>query len=71
MADDDAPSATGRALAARMRAFEARLSDADVEVIARGIDALRATGATLSPKKKRLKNAVEPLTAVRIDDDSA
>ena len=71
LADDGAPSAAGRALAAKMRAFDARLSDADVEVIACGIDALRTTGATLAPKKKRLKNADEPLTAVRIDDDPA
>ncbi len=54
-----------------MRAFDAALTDAQLDGIARGIDEARSHGAALSPKKKRLANAVEPLTAVRIANEQA
>jgi hypothetical protein len=60
------PSEVARAIAAGMRAFDERLSDDQLDAIARGIDGQRALGALLAPKKKPLPNAVEPLTAVRI-----
>jgi hypothetical protein len=59
-----------RALAAGMRDFDPLLSDADIDLIAARIDEQRAYGRTLSPKKKRLANAVEPLTAVRAPDEA-
>ena len=71
MADEPAPSAVALALARDMRAFDATLTDAQLDEIARGIDRSRAAGAALSPKKKRLANAVEPLTAVRVPDGPA
>jgi len=64
--DEPAPSEAALALARGMRAFDAALTDAQLVEIARGIDRSRAAGAALSPKKKRLANSVEPLTAVRI-----
>jgi hypothetical protein len=71
LTDDPAPSAIARALARDMRAFDAMLTDAQIEEIARRIDRSRAAGAALSPKKKRFANAVEPLTAVRLPDEPA
>jgi hypothetical protein len=58
-------------MAAGMRAFDSRLSDDQLDAIARGIDAQRALGAQLAPQKKPLRNAVEPLTAVRIPPATA
>ncbi len=71
MADESAPSEAARALALEMRAFDATLTDAQIEAIALRIDRSRAAGAALSPKKKRLANHVEPLTAVRIPIEPA
>ncbi len=71
MADAPAPSPAALALAHEMRAFDPALTDAQLDGIARGIDEARSHGAELSPKKKRLANAVEPLTAVRVANESA
>ncbi len=71
MADAPAPSPVALALAREMRAFDAGLTDAQLDGIARGIDEARSHGTELSPKKKRLSNAVEPLTAVRVANESA
>jgi len=54
-----------------MRAFDERLSDDQLDAIARGIDGQRALGAQLAPKRKPLRNADEPLTAVRIPSPTA
>jgi hypothetical protein len=70
LAGDPAPSPAALALALEMRAFDATLSDAQVDAIARGIDEARAHGAELSPTKKRLRNAIEPITAVRIASEN-
>ena len=67
----EAASDIAVALAAAMRAFDARLSDADLEQIARGIDAQRKLGAQLSPKKKRLRNVDAPITIVPPPDPPA
>jgi hypothetical protein len=71
VADDTEPSAVARALALEMRAFDPSLGDADVAAIATRIDQGRAYAAALSPKKKRLANAVEPLTVPRAPDADA
>ncbi len=71
MADEPAPSKAALALALGMRVFDATITDAQLDEIARGIDRSRAAGAALSPKKKRLANSVEPLTAVRVPDGPA
>jgi len=65
------PSGVARAIAAGMRAFDERLSDDQLDAIARGIDGQRALGAQLAPKRKPLRNADEPLTAVRIPSPTA
>lgn len=54
-------SAAALAAALAMRAFDPKLSDEEIAIIAKGIDDSRV-GATLSPKKKRLKNSDEPVT---------
>jgi hypothetical protein len=51
------PSASAVATAAAMRRFDAKLSDSDLEGIARGIDDNAAAGATLHQKKNQLRNS--------------
>jgi hypothetical protein len=53
-------SPSARALAQSMRAFDAGLSDRDIEKIARGIDANLKLGPTIDPKGRALKNWDEP-----------
>ena len=50
------------AFAMTLRAFDAALTDVDLETIARGIDRKRAAGKVLNPKGALLKNADEPIT---------
>lgn len=57
-----APSAEALATARTMRRFDAKLTDAQIETIARGIDGNAIAGARLNPKKKRLRNSDEPVT---------
>jgi hypothetical protein len=55
------PSAASRAIAATMRRFDASLTDAEVDTIARGIDQ-NASGAALNPHRgTALRNADEPV----------
>lgn len=56
------PSALGAAIAATMTRFDPKLSDKDLDAIARGIDDNRRGAAKLNPNKARdLKNADEPV----------
>lgn len=50
------------AIALTMRSFDANLTDAQLEHIARGIDEYRGAGGALNPKKKRLRNGDAPVT---------
>jgi hypothetical protein len=53
------PSAAAFALAATYRAFDPKLTDADLHTIARNIDDNRAAGTVLNPKINPLKNSDE------------
>ena len=53
------PAAAASAASMRMR-FDPALSDADVQTIAKAIDANGDAAKTLNPKKKRLKNGDAP-----------
>jgi mono/diheme cytochrome c family protein len=55
------------AIAASMRRFDAKLSDAQIAKIAAGIASAHAAGKALNPKKKRLKNADQPATPFSLD----
>jgi phage tail sheath gpL-like len=59
----DKPASFGSAaLAATMRArFDSALTDADLQTIAKAIDANNDTAKLLNPKKKRLKNGDAPI----------
>jgi hypothetical protein len=59
-ARDKGPSAAALAIAARFRAFDPKLSAADVRTIASAIDLYR-TGGVLNPRKKPLRNSDEPV----------
>jgi len=56
------PSAAALAVAAGMRRFDPKLSDAEVAEIAKGIDESAQAGSALNPKKKRLLNSDQPVT---------
>jgi hypothetical protein len=58
-APEKAPSAAALAIAATFRAFDARLRDADLTAIARGIDESRAAGVGLNPATHPLANSDE------------
>ena len=55
-------SAEAIAFALALRAFDAALTDTDIETIAHGIDRKRGAGNVLNPKGTLLKNADEPIT---------
>ncbi len=55
------PSETARAQAASMRRFDAKLTDAELDTIARGIDGA-AAGAVLGGGKHPLRDGEEPVT---------
>ncbi len=56
-------SALAAAIAASMRRFDAKLSDADLDTIAHAIDDNRRGAARLNPRKATaLKNGDEPVT---------
>lgn len=63
------PSAPATAFALSMRRFDATLSDAELQTIAKAIDVNNAAAQVLNPKKKRLPNALAP--AVRFAVDAA
>jgi hypothetical protein len=63
------PSYEGAALAVSMRVrFDPELSDADVQTIAKVIDANNDAAKTLNPKKKRLKNGDAPVVRFAVTD---
>jgi hypothetical protein len=66
-----APSAEARAQAEAMRAFDPHLSDAEVETIARGIDAATGAGSHLNKGGRVLRNGDEPVTAFFVDGVSS
>ncbi len=61
------PSAGARAQAEAMRAFDPKLTDAQVETIARGIDGNDAAGQKLNKKGRVLRNGDEPATRFAVD----
>jgi hypothetical protein len=60
------PSAAALAVAAAMRRFDPKLSDAEVLEIAKSIDDDAQAGAALNPKKKRLGNSDQPVTVFTV-----
>jgi hypothetical protein len=63
------PSPAALAVAATMRRFDPKLSDAEIHGIARDIDDGGALGAALNPKKKRLRNGDEPVTSFAVPSE--
>jgi hypothetical protein len=63
------PSASALAVAAAMRRFDPKLSDAEIERIARDIDDGAGLGTALNPKKKRLRNGDEPVTSFAVPSE--
>ena len=70
-----APSATpapkkvsdaATALAARMRAFDSKLTDEELATIADGIDGNLQVGRGLNPKGSAIPNAIEPATIFKV-----
>jgi len=61
-ASEKPPSAVALAVAAGMRRFDPKLSDAEIAGIAKDIDENSQLGAALNPKKKRLRNSDGPVT---------
>ena len=49
-----------------MRRFDPKLTDDQIDTIAREIDENASAGARLNPKKKRLRNADEPVTTFTV-----
>jgi len=60
------PSEAALATAALMRAFDSKLSEAELRTIAGNIDSNRKEGRTLNRGKRRLKNSDEPVTTFRV-----
>jgi len=67
-APTSSPKPTSEALrvAEGMRAFDPKLTDAEVTNIAQQIDDNNRSGKRLNPKTKRLKNSDEPVTILRV-----
>jgi hypothetical protein len=61
------PSAGARAQAEAMRAFDPKLSEAEIETIARGIDGSYAAGQKLNKHGRVLRNGDEPITRFNVD----
>jgi hypothetical protein len=64
-------SPAARAQAEAMRAFDPHLSEAQLETIARGIDAANAAGGKLNARGRVLHNGDEPVTSFFVDEVSA
>lgn len=60
-------SELARAFAERMRQFDPKLSDKDLETIAGGIEDNLKTGARVNPKGRALKNWDEPVTVFEVE----
>ncbi len=54
------------ALAARMRAFDPKLTDDELATIAEGIDGNLQIGRGLNPKGTAIPNSVEPATSFKV-----
>ncbi len=63
---DKPVSAVSAAVALSMRQFDATLSDAELQTIAKAIDANNDTAKALNPKKKRLKNGDAPVVVFTV-----
>jgi len=64
----DEPTPGARAIALTFRAYDADLDDAQIEQIARRIDANRAAGLTLSRRPQRLRNGDEMVARYAVDE---
>ena len=60
------PSDVALATAWAMRRFDPKLTDDQIDTIARAIDENASAGARLNSKKKRLRNADEPVTTFAV-----
>lgn len=60
------PSEAARAFALRMRSFDAKLSEAEIDTIARGIDDAWSVGQRVNAKGKVLRNGDEPEAAFTV-----
>ena len=65
-ADVKQPTAAALAIALTMRRFDPKLTDAQIDTIALGIDAHNGAGASLAPKKRRLRNSDAPVTTFTV-----
>ena len=61
-----APSGNALAFAQHMRAYDPKLTDADIATIAKQIDDNGKAGKQLNPASKRLANGDEPATIFRV-----
>jgi hypothetical protein len=61
------PSPVSRGFAERMRAFDAQLSDDEIEAIAAGIETNWQLGKSINPKGRALKNSDEPLPGFSVE----
>lgn len=59
-------SEAATALAARMRAFDPKLTDEELATIADGIDGNLQIGRGLNPKGTAIPNSVEPATSFKV-----
>lgn len=62
------PSQAARALAARMQAFDKKLTEKNLDDIARGIDYNLYAGREINPKGEVLKNWDEPVTRFAVPE---
>jgi len=60
------PSDAATALAARMRAFDPKLTDEELVTIAEGIDGGLQIGRSVNPKGTSIPNSVEPATSFKV-----
>jgi hypothetical protein len=60
------PSDAATALAARMRVFDPKLTDEELQTIAEGIDGGLQIGRAVNPKGTAIPNSVEPATSFKV-----
>ena len=60
------PSPSSREFALRMRAFDPKLSDAEIDAIAAGVDGNWKLGSTVNARGEALKNSDEPSPAFSV-----
>lgn len=60
------PSDAATALAARMRTFDPKLTDDELNTIAEGIDQNFQIGRAVNPKGTSIANSVEPATVLKV-----